>query len=132
MNTRSFLLALCVAASSTALAQGGTTITTPQATVDRSRTQHDAMVKELGLTPEQDTKMLQSEERYRQSAKELNAAGLDTQARQERARALRDGRDKEIQAILSAEQYQKFLAMRKEKRSDGLQRVQEAQPAHQE
>lgn len=132
MNTRSFLLALCVAASSAAVAQGGTTATTPQATVDRSRTQHDAMVKELGLTPEQDTKMLQAEERYRQSAKELSAAGLDTQARQERARALRDGRDKEVQAILTAEQYQTFLAMRKEKRSDSLQRVQEAKPAHQE
>lgn len=90
------------------------------------------MVKELGLTPQQDAKMLQAEERYRHSAKELSAAGLDTQARQERARALRDGRDKEVQAILTAEQYQKFLAMRKEKRSDGLQRVQDAKPAHQE
>lgn len=131
MNTRSFLLSLYVAASTAAVAQG-TIQTTPTAVVDRSRTQHDAMVKELGLTPEQDAQMLQSEERYRQSAKELNAAGLDANVRQERARALRDARDKEVQGILTAEQYQKFLAMRKEKRSDGLQRVQEAKPAHQE
>lgn len=131
MNTRTILLSLCVTVGSAAMAQGTTQAVTPQATVDRGQLQHDAMVKELGLTPEQDQKLLVIEERHRQSAKELNRANLDTQARQERARVLRDNKDKEIQGILTAEQYKKFLEMRKQKRSDGVERVKEVK-THQE
>ncbi len=131
MNTRTILLSLCLVAGTAAMAQGTTQTTTPQATVDRAQAHHDALVKELGLTPEQDQKLLAIEERHRQSAKELNRANLDTPARQERARILRDNKDKEIQGILTAEQYQKYLDMRKQKRSDGVERVKEVK-THQE
>ncbi|HRH38253.1 MAG TPA: hypothetical protein PK760_07905 [Flavobacteriales bacterium] len=131
MNTRSILLALCVTASSAMFAQTPVQVPPNSAVVDRGQAHHDNMVKELGLTPEQDQQLLQIEEQHKQSAKELNRANLDTKARSDAARALREKKEAAIRAMLTPEQVVKYENMMKSKKGNGMQQVKE-QKVHQE
>lgn len=127
MNTRTIALSLLVATASFASAQEAA----PQATtVTRSESYRDKIIRELKLTPEQITKFDQIETAHRESARELNSSGLDPQASQERARSLRDDKDKQMKAMLTAEQYDKLVAIRKSKH-DATRDRQQA-PGHQE
>ena len=129
MNTRTIALALFTATASIAVAQDAPqpTTATPQ-----TETQHDMLVRELGLSAEQSTQITQIEAKHAEQVKELRRLNLDTASMQERTRALRDKKEANYKAVLTPAQYDKLLAMRKTKHDGTLERVQEAQPSHQE
>lgn len=132
MNTRHILLALCIAASSTVIAQGTVQPATQDNAAARMQARHDTLVKVLDLSPEQSEQLMQIEERRRQGAMELSKAGLDAPTRSERSRALREAREAEIKALLTEEQYRKYQAFLKEKRDATIQRQQQKKATHQE
>ncbi|MEO8590865.1 MAG: hypothetical protein ABI432_15925 [Flavobacteriales bacterium] len=132
MKTKLIALALCTAAATTGLyAQQSTTAAT-QATIQQPQAGDKAvqrtadMVTELGLTAEQTPKVEAINGRYAKSMSDLKAAGLDEQAQKVRASALRDGRDHDLKGVLTAEQYEKMLTLRKEKKAEGMQQKQNA------
>lgn len=130
MKTRMIALALFAATASYAAAQGAA----PQATTvaQQSESFRDKLIRELKLTPEQVAKYDQIEATHRENAKELNRAGLDTPARQERARILRDDKEKQLKLMLTPEQYDKLVAMRNTKHDATQERRQQMQGGHQE
>ena len=81
---------------------------------------------ELGLTAEQTPKVEAINTQFAKSMTELKAAGLDEQAQKARANVLRDGRDRQLKGVLTPEQYEKMLALRKEKKAEGQQQKQQA------
>ncbi len=72
----------------------------------------EVMTKELGLTADQSAKVQVANERFAKNMAELKQAIPDAEARQARANVLRTSHDRELQQILTAEQYEKMLAMR--------------------
>lgn len=130
MNTRIIFLSLGLLAGTAALAQQAGT--NPSDVNDRMHAQHSAMVKELGLTPEQDAKILAIEEQYRADAKVLSASKAETKQRHADALALREKKEAQMKAVLTPAQYERYTAMKKEKRSASMKEMKQAKPAHQE
>lgn len=134
MNTRSITLALFTATATfaflgTAKAQDAQPATTAPT---HTETYVEKMTRELSLTPEQVTKFEEIDARHRNSAKELNRANLPTAQMQERARVLRDRKDSEMKAMLTAEQWDKLMAMRTRKQDGHAERLHDMQSGHQE
>lgn len=129
MNTRTIALALFTATASIAFAQDATQ---PATATPQTETHTQRLTRELGLTAEQATQLEAIDARHREQAKELNRANLDTQSLHERTRALRDKKEAQVKAVLTAEQYDKYVALRKTKHDGTQERNQQMQPAHQE
>ncbi len=130
MNTRILLLSLGLFAGTVALAQRAGA--NPSDVNDRMHAQHTAMVKELRLTPEQDAKILAIEEQYRSDAKVLSASKAETKERHASAVALREQKEAKMKAVLTAAQYERYIALKKEKRGVSMHELKQAQPGHQE
>ncbi len=130
MKTKLIALALCSAAATSGLyaQQTSKTAAAPAATVQsaemRAEERTEQMTTELGLSAEQTTKVEGINSRFAKSMTDLRAAGLDDTARKARATALRDGRDHELKGVLTSEQYEKMLAIRKAKKAESMQRKQ--------
>lgn len=130
MKTKLIALALCSAAATTGLYAQQTTkpmaasATTVQSAEMRAEESTEQMTKELGLTAEQTTKVEAINARFAKSMTELRSAGLDDTALKARGSALRDGRDHDLKSVLTTEQYEKMLSLRKAKKDEGLQRKQ--------
>lgn len=119
MKNQLIALALTVAATTGLRAQQ------TQATALRSENHTEVMVKELGLSAEQTPKVEQINTRFAKAMSDLKATGLDETSMNKRATVLRDGRDRELKGVLTPEQYEKMLTLRKEKHAEGMQRKQE-------
>jgi len=87
------------------------------------------MVKELALTPEQTTQAEQLNKDQAAALAQLQQAGLETEAKKARAQVLREKYDNRMKSVLTAEQYEKFVAMRKAKRDAAMQKRQQVQAA---
>ena len=130
MKTKLIALALFSAAATSSLYAQQTSkasaasATTVQSAEMRAEERTEQMTTELGLNAEQTTKVEAINARFAKSMTELRAAGLDDTARKARASALRDGRDHDLKGVLTAEQYEKMLTLRKEKKAEGMQRKQ--------
>ena len=91
----------------------------------KAETHTDVMVKELGLSAEQTPKVEGINTRFAKAMSDLKATGLDEASMNKRASVLRDGRDRELKGVLTPEQFEKMLTLRKEKHAEGMERKQE-------
>jgi Spy/CpxP family protein refolding chaperone len=87
------------------------------------------MVKELALIPEQTTQVEQLNKDQAAALAQLQQAGLEPEAKKARAQVLREKYDNRMKSVLTAEQYEKFVAMRKAKRDAAMQKRQQVQAA---
>lgn len=92
----------------------------------------EVMTKELGLTADQAAKVQVANERFAKNMAELKQAIPDTEARQARANVLRTSHDRELQQILTAEQYEKMLAMRNARTSAPAEKEMKTKMPHNE
>lgn len=102
-----------------------------QRAAERAEKRTGMMVEELGLTTDQAAKVEVINDRSAKAIAELKQAGLDDEARRTRMKVLRDSRDKELKAVLTPEQYEKMLVLRKEKK-DEHQEKKDAKAPHNE
>lgn len=77
-----------------------------------------AMTTELGLSAEQVTKVDAINERHAKAVAQLRQANLVGEALKERMKVLRQGRDNELKQVLTVEQFQKLMTLRKERKED--------------
>lgn len=87
-----------------------------QRATERADKRTATMTEELGLTAEQTTKVDAINERHAKAVAQLRQAGLVEEARKERMKVLRNSRDNDLKQVLTAEQYDKMLALRKERK----------------
>ena len=87
------------------------------------------MVKELGLNDEQATQLAGINKDHAAAMDQLNKAGLEGEAKKARAQVLADKYDGRVKALLTAEQYEKFVVMRKAKRDAAMEKRQQLQAA---
>jgi Spy/CpxP family protein refolding chaperone len=80
----------------------------------------EQMVKELGLTPEQATKVRAAMDEQRKKGQEIREnTSLSDEQKREKGQALRQDMQKKMKEILTAEQYAKWESMRPAKGPGG-------------
>ena len=89
---------------------------------ERADNRTGEMVTELGLSTDQAAKVEAINDRSAKSLAEVKQAGLDDQAQKARMKVVRDGRDNELKAVLTPEQFEKMLVLRKEKKAEHMEK----------
>lgn len=78
----------------------------------------DAALSELNLTADQESKIQQINQKFRKAGQELRRdQSVSVEDKKQRAKELRKEQMGEIKSVLSKEQYDKYIEMKKEKRS---------------
>jgi Spy/CpxP family protein refolding chaperone len=94
----------------------------PEQMAERAGKRADAltaeMTEQLGLSADQQAKVATINGTYAASLAKVQQAGLDDDARKERMKAMRQDRDRELKAVLTPEQYNTMLQLRKEKNAE--------------
>ena len=121
------IIALAVLGTVTAAhAQQTVTGTKPAATVETNakgqELRAEEMAKQLGLSAEQTTKVAEVLANYDKNMAQLNSVTMNETDRAGRAASLRNSRDKSLQGVFTAEQFEKLTAMRKETKAATMQR----------
>lgn len=92
-----------------------------------------SMAEELGLSPEQVERLDAIDRQHQDLIREMQRQNLDPQAKRTRTTELRDRKQAEIKAVMTAEQWAQWLQMKQQQRDASLrqyeeQRKQQAQP----
>jgi len=107
---------LCVAfflVFSLSAQQAGRTNRANSSPEDRANRQTEAMVKQLDLTAEQGAKVKEINLSY---AKKMAEAEVNTETRRGKMRELSNARETELQAVLTADQLNKWQEIQKKRR----------------
>lgn len=83
----------------------------------------ESMDAELQLTPEQKTKMDALRKKYAEKTRDLREVERDK--RREQIMALQEERDAEVKTILTDEQYKKFVEVRKKRKEEAKERMEQ-------
>lgn len=75
------------------------------------------MAAELGLNEEQTTKLGGINDQHAKAVAQLRQAGLSEEGRKERMKALRKAHDGQLKQVLTPEQYERMIALRKERKA---------------
>ncbi|MEM0992652.1 MAG: hypothetical protein AAF847_12850 [Bacteroidota bacterium] len=83
-----------------------------------NKARKDAALEDLNLSEEQEDKLQQINQKFRTAGQELRKnESMSVEDKKQRAKELRKGQLDEIKSVLTKEQYDKYVAMKKEKRS---------------
>jgi hypothetical protein len=127
-KTLSILLLVCTMAFSV---QGQDAIAPAQdaSTVKARVSQHSlALAKELGLDEDQTQRMAKADEQYAIAMSTLRSMTTDREVLLQKGEGFAQEHEAALQDILSPEQYEKLLAIRKAKSQEGMQKMQQLQP----
>jgi len=103
-----------------------------QRAIARGEKRTETMTQELGLTAEQTPKVEEVNNRFAKNMAQLKQAGLAEEPMEARAKILRETRDRDLKAVLTPEQFEKMLALRKEKKVARSEKAPAVAPAHNE
>ncbi len=103
-----------------------------QRAAEKAEKRTEEMTTELGLDADQTAKVKVINDRFAKSMAELKQAGLKEDAQKERGKVLRRSRDNELKAVLTADQYEKMLVLRKEKKAEHSDDAKETKAPHNE
>ncbi|HRH68639.1 MAG TPA: hypothetical protein PLB89_03940 [Flavobacteriales bacterium] len=92
----------------------------------------ETMTEELGLSTEQTAKVQVINERFAKAMMDLKKVQQAEDAQKERARIIRQQRDVELKAVLTTEQYEKMLVLRKEKKAEHQEKADGGKKPHNE
>ena len=94
----------------------------PARMAERAEERADALTREmtadLGLSTDQQAKVATINSTYAASMAKMQQAGLDDEARKEKMKAMRQGRDKELKTVLTPKQYDTMMSLRKQKHAE--------------
>ncbi|MBL7951480.1 MAG: hypothetical protein JNM62_07140 [Flavobacteriales bacterium] len=83
---------------------------------ERAEKRTATMAQELGLNAGQTEEVKMINERFAKEVAQLKQAGGNEEARKARLKILKDTRDRDLQSVLTAEQFNKMLELRKAKK----------------
>jgi Spy/CpxP family protein refolding chaperone len=136
MKTKILALIVCSAAAFTGLqAQDQTVKPTrdpavqQQREVQRSNSQSDVMAEKLGLNDDQKAAMRDLDEQYASSMRELRSSTTDREQMRAKAEELNANRDARLKHLLTPEQFEKLMEMRKGARDESRAKEMEIQKA---
>lgn len=95
---------------------------TPQ---ERAHARAERMARELGLSPEQQAKVEAIDLKYAEQARALRAedeAQREAMRKEGKGKAIREGREAELKAVLTPEQYTKWQAKREEMKARHMEK----------
>ncbi|MBL7938685.1 MAG: hypothetical protein JNL43_04925 [Flavobacteriales bacterium] len=134
------MAAVLLTALTTVNAQGTTDPTKPtkdpavieQRAAEKADKRTETMTEELGLSTEQTAKVQVINERFAKAMMDLKKVQQAEDAQKERARIIRQQRDVELKAVLTTEQYEKMLFLRKEKKAEHQEKADGGKKPHNE
>ena len=89
---------------------------------ERAEKRTDAMTEDLGLNKDQTNRVQTINATFAAGIAKLKTGGSEDADHKTQMKALREQRDGELKAVLTAEQYTKMMEHRKAKQAEGLQR----------
>ena len=128
---RSILLALTLVIGTATMAQDADDNNDKRTPEERAKHRTEVMTKDLDLTPDQVTKVSDINLRFARENAEAKKL-TDEKARKERSRGLKEKRDEELKAVLTADQYTKLMQQREDKKDDHKKDKDNAKKPHNE